>query len=194
MSRRRQQRATVRLDARGIDSLPLADIKAIMRGAEDLIAQGGRTLLCKILKGSRDKDVLSRALDANPSWGVYRDLPGDEVMARIDWTILNRYLCVEYNDRLPLLCYGDAGLDIEIETIADEYLARIALMKRMGVDTAFFESLKDTPRATLWRLLDKIEATRDPALVPLLRAWAEVAHRKVRVRITSMAAVLERSR
>ena len=43
MSRRRDQRVAVDLDARGIESLPFADIKAIMRGAEDIIAQGGRT-------------------------------------------------------------------------------------------------------------------------------------------------------
>ena len=84
MSRRRDERVRVDLDAGGIESLPMADITAIMRGAENIIAQGGRTLLGRILKGSRDKDLLQRGLHENPSWGFYRSLANDEILARID--------------------------------------------------------------------------------------------------------------
>src|SRR5687767_13637039 len=117
MSRRRVQRVPVLLNAGGITSLPGAEIKAIMRGAEDIIGRGGRTLLCKILKGSRDKDVLERSLHENPSWGFYRHLTNEEVLVRIDWTLLNDYLEIFYDHRLPLLCYAPRGLQLEIDTV-----------------------------------------------------------------------------
>lgn len=70
MSRRLQQDA-VHLDARGIKSLPTADIHAILRAADALIDAGGRSLLTKILRGSRSKDVLTHGLDQNPAYGFY---------------------------------------------------------------------------------------------------------------------------
>jgi len=194
MSRRRDQRVPVHLDASGIESLPFPEIKVIMRGAEDLIAQGGRTLLCKILKGSRDKDVSQRGLDANPAWGFYRDLASDEVMARIDWTILNGYLQIEYFDRLPLLTYTPAGLDIEIDSITDEFLARMRKMAGTEADLQFLDARRDTPRPTLWKLLEKIEATGDRALVPVLKMWADRAPKKIRARINTLVATLERTK
>lgn len=90
-------RVPYRLDASGIDDLPLEDIITILRGADDLIMSGGRSLLAKILKGSREKRLLELGLHASPVYGVYRDLPLKEVQARIDWVILNGYLAIEYD-------------------------------------------------------------------------------------------------
>lgn len=191
MSRRRDERVRVDLDAGGIESLPMADITAIMRGAENIIAQGGRTLLGRILKGSRDKDLLQRGLHENPSWGFYRSLANDEILARIDWTILNGYLRIEYFGRLPLLCYTPAGLEIEIDSCTDELLARLRRMSGTEPDIAFLESCKEMPRATLDRLLEKIEATGDPAFIPMLQSWGQVAYKKPRTRIGSVIAKLE---
>jgi predicted ArsR family transcriptional regulator len=47
-----------RLDSRGIKDLSAEEIRAILRAADELIAAGGRSLLSKILKGSKDKKVL----------------------------------------------------------------------------------------------------------------------------------------
>jgi len=194
MSRQRERRVAVELDARGVHSLPLTEIAAIMRGAEDLIAQGGRSLLCKILKGSRDKSVLQRALENNPSYGFYRELGNEEIMARIDWAILHGYLRLEYFGRLPLLCYTPAGLALEIETITDELREKTRGMAGRPIDLPFLLSLKDAPRETLWRLLEKIEATGDPTFIPVLRAWGQVAYKKIRARINRLITGLERSR
>src|SRR5688572_8054917 len=128
MSRRKQQRIQVNLDPGAVRALPLPEIKAILRGADDLVAQGGRTLLCKVLRGSAAKDVTERGLQRNPAWGFHRELRPDEVLARIDWMILHGYLRIEYFDRLPLLCYTPAGLEIEIDTITDEFLATMRAM------------------------------------------------------------------
>ena len=103
MRRRHTQRVLVHLDAHGVGPLPMPEIRAILRGAEELIASGGRTLLCKILKGSRDKDVLAHGLEKNPSWAFYRKLGTDDITARIDWMILNGYLRLEYFHRLDVL-------------------------------------------------------------------------------------------
>ncbi len=195
MSRRdRERRVPVEIDARGIELLPLAEIRAILRGAEDLIAQGGRSLLCKILKGSRDKSVLQRALENNPSYGFYQNLPNEEIMARIDWTILHGYLRLEYFGRLPLVCYTPAGLALEIDIITDELRERLRQMAGSPIDLPFLESLKDAPRETLWQLLEKIEATEDPSFIPALKAWGQVAYKKVRARINRVIAELQRSR
>jgi hypothetical protein len=64
--RRKTQAVHLRSDP-AIKSLPIEDIRVILRGADPLIALGGRSLLTKILKGSRSKDVLGRELDNNPS-------------------------------------------------------------------------------------------------------------------------------
>ncbi len=39
------------------------DMKNILRAADEIIFVAGRTILAKILKGSKDKNVLERALD-----------------------------------------------------------------------------------------------------------------------------------
>ncbi|MED3824995.1 hypothetical protein P4561_14975 [Priestia flexa] len=45
------------------DRLSDEEIKVILRAADEIIAKGGRTLLAKILKGSRVKKVLQLELD-----------------------------------------------------------------------------------------------------------------------------------
>lgn len=60
---RKIHRIPVQLDAKDVVSLPPAEIAAILRRADDLIMTGGRTLLAKILKGSRDKKLLGLGLE-----------------------------------------------------------------------------------------------------------------------------------
>ena len=55
---RKIQRVRYRLDAKSITALPFDEIAAILRGADTLIMSGGRSMLVKILKGSRDKKLL----------------------------------------------------------------------------------------------------------------------------------------
>lgn len=45
MSRRHEKRVPVHLDSQGIGSLPIIEVRAILRGVEELIARGGRTKL-----------------------------------------------------------------------------------------------------------------------------------------------------
>ena len=55
---RRKERVRYTLDSGDIRRLNDEEIKAILRAADELIATGGRNLLAKILKGSKDKKVL----------------------------------------------------------------------------------------------------------------------------------------
>jgi hypothetical protein len=89
---RRVQRVKFHLDPKKIKELLPVEIKAIVRGADDLIAHGGRSLLAKVLKGSSLKDVLNLQLNLSPVYGYYQGLSEDDVLAKIDWFILNGYL------------------------------------------------------------------------------------------------------
>jgi len=86
---RRVRRVRYTLDTKGLRNLPQKEIAAILRGADDLIMSGGRSLLAKVLKGSRAKKVLELGLDKSPVYGYYAPLTIDQILARVDWTIVN---------------------------------------------------------------------------------------------------------
>ncbi len=52
---RRIMRTPVHLHPANAKELPFEEIKAILCGADNLVASGGRSLLVKIVKGSREK-------------------------------------------------------------------------------------------------------------------------------------------
>jgi hypothetical protein len=187
---RRVDRVPYHLDTRGIRALPPDDIRMILRGADDLIMRGGRHLLTLILKGSRAKQVISRSLDLSPAHGFYKDLSVEEVQARVDWVILHDYLAIEYDWRLPLLIYTPEGWAIEKETMANEHLQQIDKALGSGKQPLDMSDLKDRNREVILRLLEKIEASRDPRYIPALEAWEPIDYRKVRERIRRVIRVL----
>lgn len=180
---RKVHRVKYHLDAKGVKNLSHDEIKAILRAADDLIMRAGRTLLAKVLKGSRAKDVLDLALNQNPAWGYYRHLSEEEILARIDWTILYGYLAIEYDYRLPLLVYTPQGWEIEKETYASELLSSFDDMLATGRRPFDMSYLKQKNRDLIRLLLDKVEATSDTEYIPLLEAWEQVDSKKVRQRI-----------
>jgi hypothetical protein len=179
---RNVRRIPYRLDPGKVRFLPLEDIRAILRGADDLIMRGGRTLLTKILKGSRIKDLLEKELDKNPVYGFYRDLTEDEILHRIDWVIHKDFLRIEYDYRLPLLVFSPSGWAIEQETYAEELLAGFDRLIRQGppFDMVY---LKDRQGGVIMSLLEKVEASRSPDYIPVLEAWKSLDCKKVRARI-----------
>jgi hypothetical protein len=69
MSKKRN-RVRFELNVNGIKSLTDQDIKTILRGADNLIMSGGRSMLAKILAGSKDKKLLEKELDGSPVYGA----------------------------------------------------------------------------------------------------------------------------
>lgn len=190
---RKSRRAPIHLDAKGLIDLPVADLHAVLRGADDLIARGGRTLLKRILRGSKYKDVLARGLDRSPVYGHFKNLSDEETLARIDWTILNGFLRIEHLNRLPVLVYTQIGWEIERENFADELLAGFDNLVQNGPPYDM-EYLKDKDRQMILRLLEKIESTLDTQHIPLLVAWKKIDYKKVQIRIREVIRRLEDER
>jgi len=170
------------LDAEGVESLDSAEIAAILRGADMMIGRGGRTQLSRVLKGSREANLLEHGLDRCPSYGFYRDLTTEEILRRIDWTIQQDYLSIGYSGRLPVLVFTEKGWAIEIVTMADELLR--GFDDRLAAGPPFgLSDLKDRDRGMIFLLLDKVKDSRRWELIPLLRAWEEIDYQKVQARI-----------
>lgn len=187
---RKVRRVPVRLDVKGIRSLHEEEIRAILRGADDLIMCGGRNLLAKVLKGSRDAKVLERGLEKSPVYGYFSSFTLAEITAKIDWMIKNDYLEIEYDYRLPLLKYSEKGWEIEKETIAREWLQAFERILSGKEDIAILLRLKGLNRGLILLILDKIEAARDTRYIPLLQYWASNDFRKVRERIVEVIKVI----
>ncbi|GFZ94741.1 hypothetical protein GCM10008018_46380 [Paenibacillus marchantiophytorum] len=105
-------------------NLPLSELesRAILRAADDIIAEGGRTLLSKILKGSKEKKLLELGLDRNPSYGFYRDLSLEQIMVKVDQMIHTGFLEVEMRGKLPMIVFSSRGWAVERERRAEEFL------------------------------------------------------------------------
>lgn len=78
------RRVPVSLDAGEIKDLPQEDIRMILRGADELISTGGRSMLAKILKGSKDKKIFEHKLNECPAYGYYQDMKLDDIAKCID--------------------------------------------------------------------------------------------------------------
>ena len=178
----RKERVRYTLDSGGIRRLNDEEIEAILRAADELIATGGRNLLAKILKGSKDKKVLEYGLDKCPVYGYYRELTIKQITHRIDWMIKVGFLRIEYSHRLPLIVFSDMGWEIERETYAEELLQKLMTLLG-GEDFSYVLELKDRNRGMILLLLDKIRMTGNARFIPLLNAWKEIDYKKVKAEI-----------
>ena len=190
---RRLQQVRVQLDPGGTPTLPIADIRAILRAADGLIAVGGRSLLCKILRGSKASDVLKHGLDRNPAYGFYEALSEAEVFSRIDWLILRGYLQIEYNGRLPVLVYTRQAWEIECQTYASEIIAGFDDLLGSTERPYAMEYLKDRNREMIMLVLDMVQASADPKYVPVLEDWERIDCKKVKQKIRAVTDYLRGS-
>ena len=180
---RKVRRVHYDLDPKDIKKLPPEELQAILRGADELIGKGGRSLLVKILQGSHAQDVLRLHLDQCPVHGYFHHLSADGILARIDRAIVDGYLKVMYDYRLPVLVFTDAGWEIEKETFANELLAGFDELLTANQPPYYMSYLKDRNRTLIWCLLDKIQASRNPKYLPLLEAWEQLDYNKVKLRM-----------
>lgn len=180
---RRVSRVTFDLDTGDVETIPEDEIRAILRAADDIISSGGRALLGKILKGSRDKTILEHELDKSPMYGYYKDLTLEQIGHRVDWMIKNEYFRIEYDGRLPLLVYSFTGWEIEKQTYIDELFEQFYQDVKDHTATVV-PRLKDTHRDIAIGIIEKIALTKDKNLIPLLEYWRSGEVKKVRALIT----------
>jgi len=180
---RKVQRVRYELDPKNVKKLSPEELQAILRGADELIGSGGRSLLVKILKGSHAEEVLRLHFDQCPVYGYFHDRSADDVLAKIDRAILDGYLKIMYDYRLPVLVFTDAGWEIEKETFANELLAGFDKLLTTSQPPYDMSYLKDRNRSLIWCLLDKIEASGNSKYLPLLEAWEQMDYKKVKLRI-----------
>ncbi len=62
--------------------LPAEELHAVLRATDDVIGEGGRTQVAKILKGSKEKQLLEKGLDQNPAYGFFHDLKLEQIMEK----------------------------------------------------------------------------------------------------------------
>lgn len=178
----KKARVRFELDSGDVKNLKDEEIKTILRAADGIISTGGRNMLAKILKGSKDKKVLEHGMDQCPVYGYFRDLTLPEITNRVDWMIKNSYLEIEYSDRLPMLVFTEKGWEIERETYAEELLVKLIDLVE-GEDYSFVQELKDRNRGMILLLTEKIKKTGNAGFIPLLKAWKEIEYKKVQVEI-----------
>lgn len=179
------RRVPVILDAGEIKDLPQEDIRMILRGADELISTGGRSMLAKILKGSKDKTIFKYKLNECPAYGYYQDMKLDDISKCIDWMIKEDYLRIEYDYRLPLLVFSEKGWQIEKETFAQELYQRMCLDVEEKKARVIFE-MKEVNRQVVMCVLDKIEKDGTKEFLPYLEAWKMLEVKKVAARIAEV--------
>ena len=179
------RRVPVILDAGEIKDLPQEDIRMILRGADALISTGGRSMLAKILKGSKDKKIFEYKLNECPAYGYYQDMKLDDISKCIDWMIKEDYLRIEYDYRLPLLVFSEKGWQIEKETFAQELYQRMCLDVEEKKARVIFE-MKEVNRQVVMCVLDKIEKDGTKEFLPYLEAWKMLEVKKVAARIAEV--------
>ena len=179
------RRVPVVLDAGEIKDLPQEDIRMILRGADELISTGGRSMLAKILKGSKDKTIFKYKLNECPAYGYYQDMKLDDISKCIDWIIKEDYLRIEYDYRLPLLVFSEKGWQIEKETFAQELYQRMCLDVEEKKARVIFE-MKEVNRQVVMCVLDKIEKEGTEEFLPYLEAWKMLEVKKVAARIAEV--------
>lgn len=179
------RRVPVSLDAGEIKDLPQEDIRMILRGADKLISTGGRSMLAKILKGSKDKTIFKYKLNECPAYGYYQDMKLDDISKCIDWMIKEDYLRIEYDYRLPLLVFSEKGWQIEKETFAQELYQRMCLDVEEKKARVIFE-MKEVNRQVVMCVLDKIEKDGTKEFLPYLEAWKMLEVKKIAARIAEV--------
>lgn len=179
------RRVPVVLDAGEIKDLPQEDIRMILRGADELISTGGRSMLAKILKGSKDKKIFEYKLNECPAYGYYQDMKLDDISKCIDWMIKEDYLRIEYDYRLPLLVFSEKGWQIEKETFAQELYQRMCLDVEEKKARVIFE-MKEVNRQVVMCVLDKIEKDGTKEFLPYLEVWKMLEVKKVAARIAEV--------
>jgi superfamily II DNA helicase RecQ len=181
----RKKHFDYRLDCGEVDSISEAEIVTILRAADPIIGSGGRTLLAKILKGSKDKAVLSREFDKNPCYGAFSDKSIQLIINMIDRCIIDSFLKIDYEGKMPVLVFTDKGWSIEKEVYADELLEQMLDDTARG-KTDFIDRMLSVNPVCVLLALDKLGHVEESKLLDALRKWQPLAQGKVKKRLNAI--------
>ncbi|OMF83809.1 hypothetical protein BK146_32760 [Paenibacillus sp. FSL R7-0333] len=175
--------------------LPRPELLAILQAADEIIGAGGRTLLAKILKGSKEKKLLELGLDHTPAYGFYRELTMEQTMEKVDVLIKAGYLKTGLYGKLPMIEFTVYGWTVRRERVAEELLREWEKWLDQGITPVSMEYLKERNRGMILLFLFKILCSGDRKYIPFLQQWEPIEFRKVRAEIRQVIAELnERER
>jgi len=172
--------------------LPEPELLAILRAADDIIAEGGRTMLSKILKGSRERKLLELGLDRNPSYGFYRDLSLEQITDKIDQMIRAGFLETKKSGKLPMIAFTPLGWAVERERRADEFLQEWNVGISQNITPINMEYLKGRNRGMIFLFLYKILCSGNKKYIPYLTLWERSDFKNVQTEIRHVIKALKR--
>ncbi|MFD0870210.1 RQC domain [Chlamydia abortus] len=173
--------------------LPDPELRAILRAADDIIGEGGRTLLSKILKGSKERKLLELGLDRNPSYGYYKDLTLEQIMDKVDHMIRTGFLATEVYGKYSTIVFTSRGWAIERERRAEEFLQEWDYWLENSVAPLNMEYLKERNRGMMFLFLYKILCSRNKKYIPFLTLWERIDFKKVQAEIRNVIQALKQS-
>lgn len=173
--------------------LPEPELRAILRAADDIIAQGGRTLLTKILKGSKERKLLELGLERNPAYGFYKDLSLEQITGKVDHAIRTGFLETQMSGRLPMIVYTPLGWAIERERRAEEFVQEWDFWLDHNISPMSMEYLKERNRGMVFLFLYKILCSRNKKYIPFLTLWERIDFKKVQAEIRKVVVALNQS-
>ena len=149
------------------EPLSIDEINQILRASDEVIGLGGRTMIAKILKGSRDKKLLELKLDRCPVYGCFKMVKMEDIMRSIDWMLFNQYLLIDYRGDLPMIVFSD-----------------------LDSHASMIDRLNKTNREVIEMLLNRISESKNTNLIPLLTQWKSRQVKKVRDEIDHTIKIL----
>ncbi len=167
------------------------DVRAMLLAGDSIVGQAGRSMLAKVLKGSRNKKLLAIGLDKSAGYGYFRSLTLDQITERVDWMILHDFFAIDYDRDMPLLVFTDRGWEIQIENMTELMLKQWETWADTVPQDLDMTYLKDLNRSMILLFLEKVARTHDARYLPLLRQWAPIDYRKVREAIGKVIDYLE---
>ena len=171
------------------EPLSIEEINQILRASDEVIGLGGRTMIAKILKGSRDQKLIELKLDRCPVYGCFKMIKMEDIMRRIDWMLFNQYLLIDYRGDLPMIVFSDKGWETYKPIYVDEIYQ---LMVHSDLDSyaSMIDRLNKTNREVIEMLLNRISESKNSELLPLLIQWKSRQVKKVRDEIDHTIKIL----
>jgi hypothetical protein len=169
--------------------------RLILDVADVMVYEAGRTTLALALRGSKNQKLARFKVDDLAGYGMYRGLPEDEVLARIDQLVRDGILAIEASrDGFPLLAYTPQGLELAETFAAERWLG--LMREHLGDNEPFhppfaYDLMPNRNNKTLNRVLDALETEADAAWLPMLREWSACEVKKVRARLAPLIERLE---